>query len=99
MEMTEPLPLGEPIIPASHVPVDDIGRPVISDEQKQQIRDVLKLVDPDAKAVLLVFADMHEARANLAWRVGAGWTVAAGAGFAYKGAKPKAFVAVEKVWK
>ena len=97
--MTEPLPLGEPIIPASHVPVDEIGRPIITPEQKQQVADVLALVDPDAKAALLVFADGSEARANFAWKVGKGWTVAAGAGFTYKGLKPRYFVAVDKVWK
>ena len=97
--MTETLPIGEPIIPDSHVPVDDLGRPVITAEQKQAIRDALSLVDPDAKAALLVFADMQEARANFAYKVGKGWTVAAGAGFAYKGMKPRYFVAIDKVWK
>ena len=97
--MPDELPIGEPIIPESHVPVDDLGRPVITPEQKQAIRDALALVDPDAKAALLVFADGSEARANFAWKVGKGWTVAAGAGFAYKGLKPRYFVAVDKVWK
>lgn len=96
--MTEPLPLGEPIIPASHVPVDEIGRPIITDQQKQQVTDVLKLVDPDAKAALLIFADMQEARANIAWRTKNGWTVAAGAGFVYKGKRPSVFVSLAKTW-
>ena len=97
--MTEPLPLGEPIIPASHVPVDEIGRPIITDQQKQQVTDVLKLVDPDAKAALLIFADMQEARANIAWRTKNGWTVAAGSGFRWGGTKPSAFVSIGKVWR
>ena len=97
--MTDALPLGEPIIPASHVPLDAIGRPVITDQQKQQVTDVLKLVDPDAKAALLIFADMQEARANIAWKAPKGWVVAAGAGFAWSGTKPSAFVSIGKVWR
>jgi hypothetical protein len=97
--VTSDLPLGEPLIPASHVPVDEIGRPVITDAQKQQVTDVLKLVDPDAKAALLIFADMQEARANLAWKARNGWVVAAGAGFAWGGTKPSGFVSIGKVWR
>lgn len=97
--MPDELPIGPPIIPDSHVPVDDLGRPVITSEQKQAIRDALSLVDPDAKAALLVFADMQEARANFAWKTGRGWVVAAGAGFAWAGKRPSAWVAVAKQWK
>ena len=57
--MTDQLPIGEPIIPASHVPVDEIGRPVITDQQKQQVTAVTSMLDPDAKAALLIFTDMQ----------------------------------------
>lgn len=82
---------------------DALGRPILPEGAKHQLREAFSALPKDAKAALIVIGDTESKSARghfVANLPGEGWKVAAGGGFRYDGT-PRAggWFAVEKVWK
>lgn len=78
--------------------LDALGRPVISDAVKEEIKKAFAAVPEDKRGAVLVVADEHGTRGMLAWKLGGKWKVAAGAGYDWKGKQPTASVSVAGTW-
>lgn len=75
--------------------VDALGRPEVSGEIRTAIDNAFKALPEHKRGAVLVIADEHGARGQLAARFGDSWKVAAGAGFDFGEKRPAGYVAVE----
>lgn len=75
---------------------DDLGRPTVAPSIKDAIDASFKGVQ--GRGALLVIADEHGTRAQLAAKYGEHWRVAGGAGFDWAEKKPAGFIGIERVW-
>lgn len=77
---------------------DDLGRPLITDEQRERIRQAFSAVPQGKHGAMLVIADETSVRAQLAVKFGDHWSVAAGAGLLLAEKRPAGWCAVEVTW-
>ncbi len=80
---------------------DELGRPVITDEQRERIRQAFSAVPQGKTFAVLVIADTEteDVRAHVAIASpGGGFKVAGGLGWQLKEKRPRGWIAVEYSW-
>ncbi len=75
---------------------DELGRPTVAPSIKDAIDKAFTGVQ--GRGALLVIADEHGTRGQLAAKYGDHWRVAGGAGIDWADKKPSGYVAVQRVW-
>lgn len=75
---------------------DDLGRPSIAPSIKDAIDHAFTGVQ--GRGALLVIADEHGTRGQLAAKLNGTWKVAGGGGIEWADKKPIGFVAIEAIW-
>lgn len=76
--------------------IDELGRPAITPDLKAAIDHAFDGVQ--GRGALLVIADEHGTRAQLAGKLNDHWKVAGGGGMTWSEKKPYGFVGIEATW-
>ncbi len=79
---------------------DELGRPLITDDQLQRIRKAFDAIPEGKTGAVLVIADTetNAVRAQLAVRLDGRWRVAGGAGWVLAEKRPSGWLSIEMVW-
>lgn len=79
---------------------DELGRPSISDEQRERIRKAFSAIPDGKTGAVLVIADTEtkSVRAQLAVNINGRWKVAGGGGWLLAEKRPSGWLAVEASW-
>ncbi len=79
---------------------DDLGRFPITDAMKSRVSAALLMIPDGKRGAILVIADEHGTRGQVAAKLGdgGGWKIAAGAGFVFGESKPYGYVAIAGTW-
>jgi hypothetical protein len=75
---------------------DELGRPAITPDLKAAIDHAFDGVQ--GRGALLVIADEHGTRAQLAGKLNGHWKVAGGGGMTWSEKKPYGFIGIEATW-
>lgn len=80
-------------------PLDDKGRPVISEADKARVSALWTTIPEGKKGALLVIADLDgSARMQVASRLGGSWKVGAGVGWKLDEKRPSGYIGIEGSW-
>ncbi len=77
---------------------DNIGRPLITDQQRDRIRQALAAIPNGKTGAVLVIADGESVRAQLAVNLNGHWKIAGGAGWILAEKRPGGWLAIEGSW-